>query len=479
MNILQEKNGITMPRKGNLYTALCFIFLFIGILAVEKYVHYYGDDYYFLTFPQDGFWKMHLFHYLHNNGRSIVHFLITIFLLIDIRFWYIVNAFMLTATAYFIYRLSDRKPLFAFIPCAMILTMPVSLTNESVFWITGSLNYVYPSMLFMIYWYLIEKDDKTHRWGIWITAFFLSVSTEQGAVAVIVITLCHILYNMLILKRGMIHHLNIAFIISVIGALTIFLAPGNLERMKTEGVGSTYLTVIDGIEFLMRNVFVADYTVLFNVAAVFLSSIFLHEKGFKLISWLCIPFLVLMIIANKAGDLTFLTRFAYMLITITVCLFSVAVYFMTAVEYYKSTKSVKPAIAVTVGICTCVFLIPSPTIGARLLFITDILFIVYISCLASEVLTKRSLLVVFIAVISAAALLNLTMTIHGYYINDEVYRDNEAAINAYKQNPSETLTQRKLIMEDYGWSMPYNSVYHEYYYKISHGINEDTKILWE
>ena len=119
-----------MVTKQNFKTVLALIFLFAGIYITELHVHYYGDDYFFASFLNSNFWSNHINHYLYGNGRFINHFLVTLFLKADIHVWYIVNAGMISVSAYFIFKITHSRA-----AAFLLLAIHFTMTRESIYWI--------------------------------------------------------------------------------------------------------------------------------------------------------------------------------------------------------------------------------------------------------------------------------------------------------------------------------------------------------
>ena len=468
--ILYFLGGVYMITKQNRGTIIALIFVFVGIYITELHVHYYGDDYYYAAFLNSNFWGNHINHYLHNNGRFIIHFLVTLFLKADIHVWYAVNAGMIAASAYFIFKIT-RSRAAAF----LLLTIHFVMARESIYWITGSFNYVYPAMMLLIYWYLLICRKKTLSA---VMAFFAAATIEHMAVAVNVLTVCYILYGRITEgKFDKAYMVNL--MCAVIGAATVFFAPGTTSRAAEEGVGEFGEEFILSVKFVFRNTFVGDYTIKFAAITLIVSGIYLWKHKLKLLALCSLPIPVFMYCANNITKMPFFTLFQYRFMMTSTVIFCSAVYIITAIIYYKETKSVIPAVAFIVTLVTCVFIIFSPTLGPRVLLLEAIMYMVFFSCIVKEAIKQKEVYAVVNIVLLVMAIHNTYITYTGYSSNDAVYADNEALIELYHENGGDTLLQRKLIDEEFGWSMPYNSTYHEKYYKLYYHIPEETQIIWE
>ena len=102
-------------RNKSIYILL--IIIFISFLLINLNVVYFGDDYYYLIMSKENgrilfytdlftdsgrlLLKLLFSHYLHANGRLIVHTLVCLFLKMPMIYWQILNSAMLTGICYF------------------------------------------------------------------------------------------------------------------------------------------------------------------------------------------------------------------------------------------------------------------------------------------------------------------------------------------------------------------------------------------
>ena len=187
--------------KENSFYIILFI-IFISFLLINIKVVYFGDDYVYLTFRNlnitDYFSKL-WGHYLHTNGRFIVHLLVTLFLKMPIIVFQIVNSLLLTGICYFgttivlstdNYQNKNKRSFVLIIMFLLIASLGISIMRESVFWLTGSFNYVYPCFMLLAYWTVLLKIDNKKYFVLAIILGFLSSSTvEQNALMTFGLTL--------------------------------------------------------------------------------------------------------------------------------------------------------------------------------------------------------------------------------------------------------------------------------------------------
>ncbi len=459
-----------MLKKKSFFAAVCFAVLFFGIFSVTRFVHYSGDDYCYLTFLRLNFWEEHLKNYMYNNGRFINHLLLTVFLKLDIRVWYVVNAASVTAVAYFVYRLNRSEA-----TILLILMLPYVITRECVYWMAGACNYVYPALMFVLYWYLLEHGK--HNAALYAAAFFAAATIEHTAVAVNVLTFCFIIYSRS--ENGRFEKKYIySLIFAVIGALTVLAAPGTIARIGGEDAGGSVGTISASATVIVNNIFGGCNIWLCAIAAA-LSCVYLWKNKFRILPLLSPLIFLCMYFGNTPQKIDFLSAVQYNIMSKAVIIYCAVLFLSTAVVFYRKNRSATLIFALVTAVCSNIFLIFSPTVGPRVLFLTSVIYTMYISCLLQTEICGKAVYVIITAVICAVAVNSTYTSYAGYRANAKVYIENEELIEQYRAAGGDSLVQHKLVFEDFGWSMPYNSEFHEEYYKIYYDIPQSTKILWE
>lgn len=81
-----------------------------------------------------------------------------------------------------------------------ILMLNIFVIRQSVYWTTGSFNYVYPLFLLFWYWHVLLKNSKENFKGkklffTSILAFFASATVEQGGMMAFGLTVLFFLYK--------------------------------------------------------------------------------------------------------------------------------------------------------------------------------------------------------------------------------------------------------------------------------------------
>lgn len=258
------------------------ISLFLLTFLVNLQIGLFGDDYYYATFIKNDFWNLHKTHYLEINGRAIVHFLDTIFLALPNFFWQVFNSLMLTGIAYFgskiVYntKKSENADNKIFIKSLLIfffgiLTLNIWVIRQSVYWTTGSFNYIYPIFMLFWYWHVLIKNSKENFKGnkLFLTsilAFFSSATVEQGgmmAFGLTVLLLLKIIFNNRKSKNNKIKLTPILIILffSFIGVASVILTPSQFIRfgLEAEENFNILISIKNCIIFLINTFIFKDF----------------------------------------------------------------------------------------------------------------------------------------------------------------------------------------------------------------------------
>ena len=282
---------------------IILIMLFILTLIVNLQIGLFGDDYYYASFIKNDFWNLHKKHYLEINGRAIVHFLDSIFLALPNIFWQILNSFMLTGIAYFGSKIVcstknfEETDKIIFIKSLLIFFFGILMLNiwvirQSVYWTTGSFNYIYPIFMLFWYWYVLIKNSKDNFRGkklllTSLLAFFASATVEQGGMMAFGLTILFFLYNYINNKKkntsNNLKRLSIILVYSFIGVASVILTPSQFIRFGLEAEESFNMldSIKNCIKFLIQTFIIKDFyrpQVVLVLLAVLLSFITIKKS---------------------------------------------------------------------------------------------------------------------------------------------------------------------------------------------------------
>ena len=509
------------------YHYLVLALLFIIQMVIVFNVDLYGDDFYYANFTQEGieyFIKENIFHYNMTNGRCWVHLLDELLLFNgSIILWRILQPFAVILTVFYGAKLvsGDEKEKFktALVMFSLSFTfIDILNANQSVYWATGSLNYFLPALLLICLFHQLVKAYRKGKLPFYviILAVFACSSTEQCAFASVVMVLAYFLFN--IRKNKGLRAMDfIMLILSLAAMLTLFLAPGNGVR---EGYYPEFYSqpiiqrIISNIRPLMTLIFdksgIGNFVVLFFASSIF--SILGKNKTPLDFVFLCV--------SNIGLVCQFVNMFVFqnLVILLIVAATFVAVCVYHAISWAKSGEDGQYYIIILVlALVMQGAMLISPIYGGRTTLASGLLLMVlsgklivdsagikvgilaamltfgfsigiwyvallslagfYLVALYSE---KTSIKLVPILVVLACMILlrnQLTVAL-GYAENHRVIVENQKLIETFNQSEEDVLEQHYLINGYYKYTMPYESSYHEWWYKKLKGIGEEVPIKY-
>lgn len=463
---------------------LILIISFLSFLCININITFFGDDYHFLDFQNYGLRTYFLKlgeHYIKDNGRIIVHLLDTFFLWLPINLWRIVNSIMLTGICYLAMKIIEnifeddiKNSVFVFlIILTLISALDISITRQSVYWITGSFNYVYPIFIFFMYWYFLNRIDKNKSAFIIsiILVFLSAASVEQVGMMTVGLTFLTLISK---IKTKMKFKLVILFIISLIGIVTVLLAPSQFIRLNTGDEINKLDLIFENIKFLVnnytsvKNIFI--YSFLFNLVSI------LYAKNMKKNKF--VIFVCLLNITLNFLNIFLINYEVFSLIKIIFIIIIGVSYAITLILINKNLfgKNITPlTISVILMIGSQFMMIISPVMGYRNLLVGLIMFAFIIAMIGKNIILDKNNLKICCFSLIALTLINNLQTAEGYYKTKLIDIDNISVISKYKNE--EEIVLKKFENDNYGWSMPYISPFHEEKFKNIYGITGN--IRWE
>lgn len=507
-------------------------------LIIDKVV-LFGDDYYYTTFFYQGwgyFISENTEHWLYTNGRSLVHILDELLLLDGtIIMWKIFAVCVISLLALFSALISSRAwerglrtesfKLSLIISCVCISFISIFTANQTLYWATGFLNYVYPILLTLMLFYYTEEALAKERFGIPICllSFFACSSTEQNAfvsICILLFTLVRVFLN----KKKPSKVLLTAVFLGAVGFVLLFFAPGNSVRTTYyEDFYSMPLfdRVYDNILRLSNLIFRksgADraLVIFFGAAAYAYAE---RYGGVKR---------VITVGLNSLSAVFLLINMHFELLTGPTVIISALAFVVCVIislfDFVKTKKTESAFFIIMAAVAQGAMLI-SPEMGPRTLIISVIFLIIptsiyvcetkkpIISCLVivtllSFMTVAGPLLITLLAILVTltlvfafvkklrslalpAAFLIITLlildslgaTLNGYTENYAVHKENEALLLEYRETLSDggehILRQKYLPNGIYKYTMPYDDTYHLYWFKVAMKIPTDTDVRYE
>lgn len=527
------------------------IFMFIGAYMISSYVSLYGDDFFYSVFTTgdlDYFISRHMDHYARANGRVIVHLLATGFLGIDSIYWVLCNAVMLAGIVYFgaktaCYTAQGEQG--KVISGGLIMAVAIGylnphLTRQSVYWLTGSFNYVYPLFMLLIYWYFLNKAfyGRHYKWYVPLLACLSAATVEQGSLMTFGLTLLVCLDLVIMRKYKWNIWMTITLLAAAIGMLTVICSPAVLLRASIEDAPRQGLIELlkyniksQGFMFLFSK-YMAPFHVL-SLGAAWGVIITLQKKIAHKFLW----FKAVVYVGGGLASLGLLIHlYAFKLLHypayshllrdfiylgVGVGYLFILLYGALLVYHYKWIKHYTvPIIALILAFGSQIMMLVSPVYGPRNLIFVIFMLALYgaaliphlnfrgltgvisvILCLMMEVLwllplavaglvltlwmhnhqannyRKTGIIMSYISLVLLAMVL-MKPTVEGYRDNAITYDENLAMVEEYKKGGQKELMQHMFKEDTYGWVMPYHNNYYEPYYKIYMDVDHNTEIEW-
>ncbi|MBQ0125258.1 MAG: hypothetical protein KBS59_02920 [Clostridiales bacterium] len=474
----------------------CHFIVFAAFLCMQfsvlLHIVPFGDDYYYMTFLRGGignFINLNVTHYLEVNGRAIVH-LIDEIILADASLWCFraLETAVLAATVYLfalVISRGDAKSrefkISLCAACVLISVLDVQMMNETVYWATGAMNYVLPIPVMLLYYRVYQKISRGERLPrpSFLLAFLSCAMIEQCAFASLMITAL-IVYTFVLNKKKPDARLILCVLFSILGFAFLFLARGNSVR-------KTYYP-----EFFEMNLY---ERIKFNVKPL-LSLIFAKNGAANVISlYLFITGLRRVLAGKKQIIFGALEGMAAVLVFarmmsdnsllkyVSVIAALVAIFAEAAAAFADTLKTKDPEMFFFLSMALVLqgAMLLSPIYGGR----TMLASVIFLGLATAKNLTLifDKIRLVFdvqsLCVLCIVAVFFGTFPIaNGYANNYVIHKYNMQNIEQYKENPASELTIEYLPDGACKYVMPYDSAYHEYWFKIAYGIDESTKITY-
>lgn len=475
--------------------SIYLLLTFLSFFAININVNYFGDDFSYLKWTKLSaveYLERVGKHYIYTNGRTIVHVLDSLFLKLNPIFWAIFNSLMLVGICYFAAKIIVRKnenkmPLAFSVMFFFVSILDILVTRQSVYWITGSFNYVYPICMFFIYWYYLIKIDESKKNFICAIIFGIlgSASVEQMGMMTFGITVLTMLSKVKsikeITKKDGIKELfqknkRIVWmlIITFVGLASVLLAPGQFVRINQESKYSR-LYILLSTRWLMESFTTGDraliYAIVINVIVALYGIHDDKDKSKKVFLSITLN-LIATISINLSGIFNLVVwKLIFMLVILLTYVYEI-IYLNSKFENKLFSMFIN-AIILMVG--SQFMMVVSNVIGERNLLPGYVMYAFVISyALANLVLPKylnEKALVICLAVVG---MLFNVRTACGYYVSKTIWDENMQIIEQHKDD--KVITLRKFEDTNYSWSALYESEDHEKYFKSFYNI--DAEFNW-
>ncbi|WP_036930247.1 DUF6056 family protein [Prevotella sp. 10(H)] len=226
--------------------------LFIIIFILNRLYPLYADDWtYIFIFGENPSTRVHnLFdiftsqynHYVLWGGRSVVHFIAQLLLLLPVSMADMINSLAFLGYILVIYKLvnqGNNANAFVFIITAILAWLCLPLFAGTVLWITGSANYLWGTLIMLLFlypYYIDNKEKAVPKNSIWKASAFLLLgiiagwTNENMSVAAIFMIFVFCIFQR---KYGNIKPWMLTGLIGLcIGCAIMLIAPGNYHRAE-------------------------------------------------------------------------------------------------------------------------------------------------------------------------------------------------------------------------------------------------------
>ena len=460
------------------------------LLILHRVVHLYGDDFVYGSYTIHGletFIARHTEHYMHTNGRAIVHVIVSLILMFDIHLWRILNPFLILLTAGAIARAATgrrvRETPFAFVlSVALFSLLSITMTSQSVYWLTGSINYLYPvAMLFACYICFAKTLREVPKRRIWLSilAFLAGATVEQAGLMVVGILTADALFYWAKEKNLPPASHIAAIIAAVIGYATVVFAPGTFVRQSLETMDLSF--TFEGLRGIVNAFVLHDATALFH-ALICLSCILWllligkKRRGIDLI--LSLVFFVLgtfFILWYANSPLAFKSLFRYdgdAAFALS-CLYLMLTAYVLVRLMLRNGDHV-PLMFFAAGLGAIIMLVASPELRERTMFAPLLAFFVPIVSSAQTVIgriKRENIKAAACLVLAAIAVFSFYQTYEGYRQNDAANRENLRRIQESQRTGDQgVLFLLPMVDDTYAHNPLWGSNYHLSWMKEFYGL---------
>lgn len=228
---------------AKLYTSICVIAIVALIsffyCATSTYPLVSDDWTYRFIFTQNRLVEnlsdiitSQVIHWHRWGGRFVAHSLVQFFLLIDKNWFDIANTVCYTGCCAIIARVASNRNFlrnWLLVLASVWIVMPSP--SGTMFWLTGSFNYLWPSCLSVLFLFLILSEKK--QWQL--AAIVIGLVAGNGHESIAVgFSWALILYAIVTRKKSLLFYVAIGSYI--LGMLSNVVAPGNFVRAASNGM---------------------------------------------------------------------------------------------------------------------------------------------------------------------------------------------------------------------------------------------------
>lgn len=175
--------------------------------------------------------------YIYINGRLFVHMVLQAVLIFDKNLWAIVNPLMIIISVLLIVKIARVKENkineFTSILIALVLYFSLFKFKSIIYWVAGSVNYVWVFVLLLLFIYLIYKYSFNKHKLLNMLFILILCGIHE---CTMVFTIIFVLGNMVIdiYKNKKFNKIYLLYIMCFLSSLILFLSPANQARLVSD-----------------------------------------------------------------------------------------------------------------------------------------------------------------------------------------------------------------------------------------------------
>lgn len=508
---MEKENKIEKSSK-----IITIIFLFLTYI-LHYYIFLCGDDFMYGTFSHKNILNSVGNYYFTGNGRWFINIMDSCILFFDKYLFMLLNPLLIILFVYLLVKITmiitDKKnfnQLFI-VGLLFVSSMNILLSREVLYWITGMMNYLFPSILFLgsYYCYLRNKRElqENHKlefkWKLlfFILSFFSGASVEQFSLMYCGVVTLDLGYRFL--KKDKIYKFEwFGYLLSIIGLCTILFAPGNFIRVEAaKNKNSLFIKILDLIYNNYNSIVVSNIILIISLLSFFISEKFRKSRFLVYINRINIGMVLVRLILTHINLLQSLNN---KLIFINIVFFFIILINIVYNDLQQNNRVILFSLFF-VGIGSQIMLLISEIWGFRISFSMYIIFYIFILYLISKFDSKLiPLMISAILLLDFNCILSIILMIFIFCLKEKInnkianvlicsciimfqiqnikgYRDNSCI---HIDNTNEAYSNKEIIYiksfknDLYGWTNPPFSKFHENYFRKYYSINKNVEIKY-
>lgn len=371
--------------------------------------------------------------YFNINGRIIVHSVLQTVLMFDKNLWSVLNPLMIILGIHFLIKIVNikNKKTDQILSILLGITLYLLLINfkQIIYWVAGSVNYVWVFTLLISLVYLHQKNGFHKNKYVNILIIFILCLLHE---CTMVFTIVYILGNMIIewYQTKKFNKDYLFYIIGFLGSLVLLLSPANQNRLVSDEIWNNLNLIkklLTSIPVISKNILnITNYKMPLSYIFILVISILLikNKDKFSIINFVLIIINIILIYIIKNNWLYFIL---------------VLLLVIGEIYTYIKSKQYKNIILCLSIYAVVYFNIISPTYASGRPNYYFYMYIILLSIsLLNEIINKnKNIKKVFYIILSITTVSLLSYEIYIYKNLGYYHQERIKEINEYKENKEE------------------------------------------